>query len=117
MGSYNYLGFAENSGPCADDSVQAIRDCGLATCSTRQEYGTHDIHVELEKLVARFIGKEAAMVFGMGFATNSANIPTLVDDKCLIVSDELNHSSIILGARLSGAKIKVFKHNGNVNVI
>ena len=61
--------------------------------------------------MARFIGKEAAMVFGMGFATNSTNIPTLVDEKCLIVSDELNHSSLILGARLSGAKIKVFKHN------
>jgi serine palmitoyltransferase len=74
--------------------------------------GTLDIHVELEKLVARFIGKEAAMVFGMGFATNSTNLPTLVGGKCLIVSDELNHSSLILGARLSGAKVKIFRHNG-----
>ncbi len=56
------------------------------------------------------------MVFGMGFATNSTNLPTLVDEKCLIVSDELNHSSLVLGARLSGAKIKVFKHNGNVKL-
>jgi serine palmitoyltransferase len=56
------------------------------------------------------------MVFGMGFATNSTNLPTLVDGKCLIVSDELNHSSLVLGARLSGAKIKVFKHNGNVKL-
>lgn len=69
--------------------------------------------MELERLVARFIGKEAAMVFGMGFATNSTNLPTLVNRKCLIVSDELNHSSLVLGARLSGAQIKVFKHNGN----
>ena len=52
------------------------------------------------------------MVFGMGFATNSTNLPTLVDSKCLIVSDELNHSSLILGARLSGARIKIFRHNG-----
>ena len=52
------------------------------------------------------------MVFGMGFATNSTNIPTLVGKGDLIVSDELNHSSLVLGARLSGAKIKVFKHNG-----
>ncbi|XP_028395869.1 LOW QUALITY PROTEIN: serine palmitoyltransferase 2-like [Dendronephthya gigantea] len=111
LGSYNYLGFAENSGPCTDDSEQAIRDYGLAACSTRHEYGTLSIHVELEELVARFIGKEAAMVFGMGFATNSTNLPTLVDKKCLIVSDELNHSSLVLGARLSGAKIEVFKHN------
>ena len=74
--------------------------------------GTLDIHVELEELVARFIGKEAAMVFGMGFATNSTNLPTLVDEKCLIVSDELNHSSLILGAKLSGAKVQIFRHNG-----
>ena len=52
------------------------------------------------------------MVFGMGFATNAANIPTLVGKGDLIISDELNHASLVLGARLSGAKIKVFKHNG-----
>lgn len=62
--------------------------------------------------MARFLGKPAAMAFGMGFATNSTNIPTLVGKGDLIVSDELNHSSLVLGARLSGAKIKVFKHNG-----
>lgn len=49
----------------------------------------------------------------MGFATNAGNIPTLVGKGSLIISDELNHTSLILGARLSGAKIKVFKHNGN----
>ena len=76
--------------------------------------GTLDIHSELEQVVARFVGKPAAMVFGMGFATNSANIPTLVGKGDLIISDELNHTSLILGARLSGAKIKVFKHNGKV---
>ena len=76
--------------------------------------GTLDIHKHLETLVARFVGKPAAMVFGMGFATNASNIPTLVGKGDLIISDELNHSSIILGARLSGAKIKVFKHNGKM---
>ena len=76
--------------------------------------GTLAIHDELEALVARFVGKPAAMVFGMGFATNSANIPTLVGKGDLIISDELNHTSLVLGARLSGAKIKVFKHNGKV---
>ena len=81
-------------------------------CILGSPLGTLDIHVELESLVARFIGKEAAMVYGMGFATNSTNIPTLVDKKCLIVSDELNHSSLILGAKLSGAKVKIFRHNG-----
>ena len=56
------------------------------------------------------------MVFGMGFATNSANIPALVGKGDLIISDELNHTSLILGARLSGAKIQVFKHNGKMNL-
>ena len=79
--------------------------------------GTLAIHNELEGLVARFVGKPAAMVFGMGFATNSANIPALVGKGDLIISDELNHTSLILGARLSGAKIKVFKHNGKMNLI
>ena len=70
------------------------------------------MHRELESLVARFVGKPAAMTFGMGFATNATNIPTLVGKGDLIISDELNHASLALGARLSGAKIKVFKHNG-----
>ncbi|XP_044163019.1 serine palmitoyltransferase 2-like isoform X2 [Acropora millepora] len=111
LASYNYLGFAENSGPCAEAAEQAVRRYGLAACSARNEYGTLTIHQELEALVARFVGKPAAVVFGMGFATNAGNIPTLVGKGSLIISDELNHTSLILGARLSGAKIKVFKHN------
>ena len=61
--------------------------------------------------MARFVGKPAAIVFGMGFATNSTSIPTLVGKKDLIISDELNHSSLIEGARRSEATVKVFKHN------
>ena len=70
------------------------------------------MHNELETCVARFVGKPAAIVFGMGFATNSTNIPILVDKKDSIISDELNHASLIMGAKLSGAKVTVFKHNG-----
>uniref|UniRef100_A0A9W3GPM3 serine C-palmitoyltransferase n=1 Tax=Camelus bactrianus TaxID=9837 RepID=A0A9W3GPM3_CAMBA len=73
--------------------------------------GTLDKHKELEDLVAKFLNVEAAMVFGMGFATNSMNIPALVGKGCLILSDELNHASLVLGARLSGATIRIFKHN------
>ncbi|XP_031560266.1 serine palmitoyltransferase 2-like [Actinia tenebrosa] len=111
LGSYNYLGFAENEGLCADSAETAVKENGIAACSTRHEFGTLDIHVELEKMVARFVGKESAMVFGMGFATNSTNIPILVGPGDLIISDELNHSSLVLGARLANAKIKVFRHN------
>lgn len=111
LGSYNYLGFAEATGPCADAAVEAIKTYGCAMCSPVQELGTHPLVVELEKTTARFVGAEDAIVFGMGFATNSLNLPSLVSPGCLVLSDEKNHASLILGLRLSGATIKVFRHN------
>ncbi|XP_028994598.1 serine palmitoyltransferase 2-like [Betta splendens] len=111
LGSYNYLGFAENTGPCLDSVAEVTEKYGVGVASTRQETGNLDRHEELETLVARFLGVESAMAFGMGFATNSMNIPALTGKGCLILSDELNHVSLVLGARLSGSTIRVFKHN------
>uniref|UniRef100_A0A4W4GV00 serine C-palmitoyltransferase n=1 Tax=Electrophorus electricus TaxID=8005 RepID=A0A4W4GV00_ELEEL len=111
MGSYNYLGFAENTGPCADSAAEATVKYGVGVSGTRHEIGNLDKHEELEKLVARFLGVESSMAFGMGFATNSMNIPSLAGKGCLTLSDELNHASLVLGARLSGSTIRVFKHN------
>ncbi|KAK5612731.1 Serine palmitoyltransferase 2 [Crenichthys baileyi] len=111
MGSYNYLGFAENNADFLKTVSDKVQRYGAGVCSTRQEIGNLNIHEELEQLVAHFLGVESSMIFGMGFATNSMNIPALVGKGCLIVSDELNHTSLILGARLSGATIRVFKHN------
>ncbi|KAG8186298.1 hypothetical protein JTE90_007323 [Oedothorax gibbosus] len=111
LGSYNYLGFAENSGKCVDSVEKVILKYGNGICSTRHELGTLDIHHKLEKLVAEFVGLEDSIIVGMGFATNSTNIPTLMSKGCLIFSDQLNHASLVLGCRLSGAKIKVYKHN------
>uniref|UniRef100_H0WYC6 serine C-palmitoyltransferase n=1 Tax=Otolemur garnettii TaxID=30611 RepID=H0WYC6_OTOGA len=111
MGSYNYLGFARNTGSCQEAAAKVLEEYGVGVCSTRQEIGNLDKHEELEKLVAWFLGVEAAMTYGMGFATNSMNIPALVGKGCLILSDELNHASLVLGARLSGATIRIFKHN------
>lgn len=111
MGSYNYLGFAENTGACAEAAIEATHKYGVGVSSTRSEMGNLDIHEEMEQLVARFLGVESAMTFGMGFATNSMNIPALTGKGCLILSDELNHASLVLGARLSGSMIRVFKHN------
>ncbi|XP_060895412.1 serine palmitoyltransferase 3 [Labrus mixtus] len=111
MGSYNYLGFAENNADFLKTVVDKTQQYGVGVCSTRQEVGNLSIHEELEQLVAEFLGVESSMIFGMGFATNSMNIPALVGKGCLILSDELNHTSLILGARLSGATIRVFKHN------
>lgn len=111
LGSYNYLGFAENTGRCAEAAAEVTKKYGVGVSSTRQEMGNLDMHEELEKLVAKFLGVESAMTFGMGFATNSMNIPALVGKGCLILSDELNHASLVLGARLSKSTIRVFKHN------
>ena len=111
MGSYNYLGFAENKGPCPTSAIKSINDYGVATLSPSREFGVLKIHNELEELLANFLDVEDAITFGMGFATNALNIPALVGKNCLILSDELNHTSLVLGARLSGATIKTFKHN------
>lgn len=111
MGSYNYLGFAEASGSGTDKVIETIKVQGIATSSPRRELGTNLLHDELETLTAQFLGVEDAIVFGMGFATNAFNLPTLTTPGCLVVSDERNHASIILGLKLSGATTKVFKHN------
>ncbi|XP_056419366.1 serine palmitoyltransferase 3-like isoform X2 [Hyla sarda] len=116
MGSYNYLGFAENNEESLESVKNILERYGAGVCSTRQEMGHLDIHQELEDLVAEFVNTEAAMVFSMGFATNSTNIPALVGKGCLILSDELNHTSLVLGARLSGATIRIFKHNNMQNL-
>lgn len=111
LSSYNYLGFAQNEGPCADAVEAAIRKYGVSVASSRMEVGSLDLHYEAENLVSRFMGKEAAILVSMGFATNSTAIPSLAGKGTLIISDELNHSSLVYGARVSGAGIKVFKHN------
>ncbi|KCV71735.1 serine palmitoyltransferase [Fonticula alba] len=111
MGSYNYLGFAQNEGRCADEVELSLRAHGVSYNSPRAEAGTHALHVELEKLTAEFVGTEDAIVCSMGFATNSTIIPALMGKGCLIVSDELNHASIINGCRNSGSTTRVFKHN------
>ncbi|XP_073409922.1 serine palmitoyltransferase 3-like [Dendrobates tinctorius] len=116
MGSYNYLGFAENDEESLESVKNMIQRYGTGVCSTRQEMGHLHIHQELEDLVAKFVNAEAAMVFSMGFATNSTNIPALVGKGCLILSDELNHTSLVLGARISRATIRIFKHNNMQNL-
>ncbi|ELW49868.1 Serine palmitoyltransferase 2 [Tupaia chinensis] len=118
MGSYNYLGFARNDGSCQEAAARVLEKYGVGVCSTRQEIGNLDKHEELEKLVADFLGVEAAMTYGMGFATIfSMNIRALVGKGCLILSDELNHASLVLGARLSGATIRIFKHNSECAIM
>lgn len=111
MSSYNYLGFAQSEGPCADAVEECIKRYGVATCSSRADAGTSDLAVEVEREIAAFVGKPDAMVFSMGYVTNASSFPALVSKGCLIISDELNHASIRIGARLSGAVIQSFRHN------
>merc|ERR1711871_44761 len=111
LASYNYLGFAEGCADITEEVVKSLYTYGVGRCSPKAEAGTCQVHVDLEKEVADFVGKPAACVFGMGFATNSTVIPVLCGPEDLIISDALNHSSIVTGARSSCAKVKTFRHN------
>eukprot|EP00250_Pteridium_aquilinum_P004103 c14339_g1_i1 orf=205-1662(+) len=111
LGSYNYLGFAASDEYCTPRVIQSLRNFAQSTCSSRVDGGNTVLHEELENLIASFVGKPAAMVYGMGFATNSTTLPSLIGKGGLIISDALNHSSIVAGARGSGAKVAVFRHN------
>ncbi|CBI21293.3 hypothetical protein VitviT2T_022150 [Vitis vinifera] len=111
LGSYNYLGFAASDEYCTPRVIESLKKFSPSTCSSRADGGTIMMHNELEKYVANFVGKPAAIVFGMGYVTNSAILPVLISKGGLIISDSLNHSSIVNGARGSGATIRVFQHN------
>jgi serine palmitoyltransferase len=112
LGSYNYLGFADDwKITCRKDVVKAVDQWPISMGSARMDAGNTSIHQELEERVARFIGKEAALVFTMGYGTNLTAIPALMGPGSLIISDSLNHTSIINGARSSSSQIRVFRHN------
>jgi serine palmitoyltransferase len=72
------LGFAQNSGPCSEQAINSIEKYGVTTCSTRHELGSQKYMKELESLMAEYLNVEDCIAFGMGFATNALNIPTLV---------------------------------------
>lgn len=116
LGSYNYLGFANQDPYCTPLVLEALEQYGWAACSSRADVGTTPVHTALEEELAAFLGKPAALTYGMGFATNSLGLPMLVGKGSLIISDALNHASIVAGARGSGAKVKVSKHNDAVSL-
>jgi len=112
LGSYNYLGFADDwLNTCGKPVLASLDKWPISTGSSRSELGTTALHRELDDCVARFVGKEAAVVFNMGYGTNSTTVPALVSAGDLVISDELNHASIVNGCRASGAMIRSFKHN------
>merc|ERR1711991_362001 len=111
LGSYNYLGFADGLDYCTAHVLESLDKYGVGVSGVRAEFGTTVVHAELERLVAQFLGKESAVVFGMGFQTNSTVLPQLVGKGGLIVSDSLNHASLVAGCKCSPAKIMMFRHN------
>lgn len=112
LGSYNYLGFSDDWDiSCKAEVMDTLEKYPLSLCTSFAEGGYLSLHKEVEKSVADFVGKEDAIIFNMGWATNAFGIPSLAGKGCLIISDSLNHNSIVAGARTSGATIRVFKHN------
>ena len=107
--SNNYLGLS-NHPRLKEAAIEAIRTHGAGSGSVRPIAGNMDLHLELERRLARFKRAPASLVYQSGFATNSGLIPQLVGEGDLVVSDELNHGSIIDGVRLSRAERAVFRH-------
>jgi glycine C-acetyltransferase len=107
--SNNYLGLS-NHPKLKEAAIGAVESHGAGSGSVRPIAGTMDLHMELERRLARFKEAEASLVYQTGFAANAGLIPQLAGKGDLIVSDELNHGSIIDGVRLSQAERMVYKH-------
>jgi glycine C-acetyltransferase len=107
--SNNYLGLA-NHPRLVKAAQEAVTSYGVGPAAVRTIAGTMSLHIELERRMAAFKKVESAITFQSGFCANLATIPALVGKEDVIFSDELNHASIIDGARLSGAKIIRFSH-------
>jgi glycine C-acetyltransferase len=107
--SNNYLGLANHPRLLAAAEA-AMHKYGLGPAAVRSIAGTMDLHVELDKRMAAFKGVQAAITFQSGFTANLGVLPALVGKEDVILSDELNHASIIDGSRLSGATILRYRH-------
>jgi glycine C-acetyltransferase len=109
LASNNYLGLTTHKA-LRKAEIEAVRTYGAGAGAVRTIAGTMKLHMELEEQIARFKNVEACVVFQSGFTANAGTVSAILGKEDLIISDELNHASIIDGARLSRATIKVFKH-------
>jgi len=107
--SNNYLGLSTHP-KVKEAAMKAIETHGAGSGSVRPIAGTMDLHIELERRLAKFKHAEASLVYQTGFAANAGLIPQLVGKEDLIISDELNHGSIIDGVRLAHAERAIYKH-------
>ena len=109
LSSNNYLGLTTHP-KLRRAAIEATRKYGVGSGAVRTITGTMKIHMDLEEQIARFKKVEACVVFQSGFTANAGTVSAILGKEDLIISDELNHASIIDGCRLSRATIKVFKH-------
>jgi glycine C-acetyltransferase len=109
LASNNYLGLTSHKA-LRKASIEAVRKFGVGAGAVRTIAGTMKLHMDLEEQIAKFKHVEACVVFQSGFTANAGTVSAVLGKDDLIISDELNHASIIDGARLSKATIKVFKH-------
>jgi glycine C-acetyltransferase len=109
LSSNNYLGLTTHP-RLRERALAALQALGVGTGSVRTIAGTMEIHMELERRLAAFKNTEAAVVFQSGFTANAGTVSSILGRDDAIISDELNHASIIDGARLSRATVKVFPH-------
>ena len=109
LSSNNYLGFTTHP-KLIERAIQAIKDYGVGSGAVRTIAGTMSIHMELERRLAAFKHTEAVVVFQSGFTANAGTVSSVLTKEDVVISDELNHASIIDGCRLSRAAIKVFPH-------
>ncbi len=110
LSSNNYLGFANNP-RMKKAAIEAVEKYGVGSGAVRTIIGNMDIHEELEKTLAEFKREEAAFLFQSGFNCNAGTIQAIALKGDIIISDELNHASIIDGARLSRADKAIYKHS------
>ncbi len=109
LSSNDYLGLTHDP-RLREAAIAAVRDYGAGSGAVRTIAGTMELHMELEAELARFKGVEAVLTFQSGFTANTGVIPAITDERDLIVSDALNHASIIDGMRLSKAPRKIYPH-------
>ena len=109
LSSNNYLGLTTHP-KLRERAIKATEEFGVGSGSVRTIAGTMEIHMELERRLADFKQVEAVVVFQSGFAANAGTVSAVLTKEDVVISDELNHASIIDGCRLSRATIKVFPH-------
>jgi 8-amino-7-oxononanoate synthase len=110
VGSNNYLGLFDDP-RIKDSAIAAVKQYGTSTCGSRFLNGTYSLHVELERKLAQFMGKEEALTFSTGMQTNLGTISALASRDDVIILDRMVHASIMDAVRLSYAHIAKFKHN------